>query len=54
MGCLPPQFVSCFVIGWFEVWLHEAPFDSNICGECKYLWTDAADQWEVTIGIDWR
>ncbi len=54
MGCLPPQFVSCFVVGWLVVWLAEAAFDLNIRGKGKCFWTDDGDWREVTIAIDWR
>jgi hypothetical protein len=54
MGCLPPQFVSRFAVGWFVGSAGWAAFDSNIGVEVKYLWTDAGDWLDVTIAIDWR
>ncbi len=54
MGCLPPQFVSCVVVGWFGGSAGWAAFDSNIRREGKYLWTGARDRREIMIAIGWR
>ena len=52
-ACLRSSFRALSLVG-LVVRLVGAAFDLNVRCEVKYFWTDAGDQREVTIAIDWR